>query len=123
MERRIKKLQAGVRAQLLGATGGRLYYEELWDEAMTHMADLANHMPEAGGDSPAKKAGGEDLEVDDMMEAFGAMAYYYEAQERRQPGSKQTDTRGRRCVWVGRSQTINGGHRVAPLTWDMRAGM
>ena len=123
VERRNKKLQAGVRALLLGATGGRLYYEELWDEAMTHMADLTNHMPEAGGVSPAKKAGGEDMEVEDMMEAFGAQAYYFEASERRQTGSKQTDTRGRLGVWVGRSHTINGGHRIAPLQWDMKKGM
>ena len=47
---------------------------------MTHMADLANYMREAGGDSPAKKAGGETLEVEDMMEAFGVLACYYEAQ-------------------------------------------
>ena len=123
VERRNKKLQAGVRALLLGATGGRLYYEELWDEAMGHMADLTNHMPEAGGDSPAKKAGGEELEVEDMMEAFGAQAYYFEAPERRQTGSKQTDTRGRLGVWVGRSHTINGGHRIAPIQWDMKTGM
>ena len=51
-----------------------LAYEELWDEAMRHMADLTNHLPEAGGDSPAKKAGGEELEIEDMMEAFGAQA-------------------------------------------------
>ena len=123
VERRIKKLQAGVRALLLGATGGRLYYEELWDEAMRHMADLTNHLPEAGGDSPAKKAGGEELEIEDMMEAFGAQAYYYEASERRQQGSKQTDTRGRLGVWVGRSHTVNGGHRIAPIQWDMKTGM
>ena len=123
VERRNKKLQAGVRALLLGATGGRLYYEELWDESMTHMADLSNHMPEAGGASPAKKAGGEDLQIEDMMEAFGAQAYYFEASERRLTGSKQTDTRGRLGVWVGRSHSINGGHRIAPLQWDMKKGM
>ena len=32
VERRNRKLSAGLRAILLGATGGRLYYEELWDD-------------------------------------------------------------------------------------------
>ena len=90
---------------------------------MGHMADLTNYVPEAGGDSPAKKAEGEAMEVEEMMEAFGAQAYYYEASERRQQGSKQTDTRGRLGVWVGRSRAINGGHRIAPIQWDMKAGM
>ena len=45
-------------ALLLEATGGRMYYEELWDEAMDHVHDLVNHSPEAGDKTPAEKAGG-----------------------------------------------------------------
>ena len=55
-----------------------------------------------------------------MMEAYGAQVHYYEAAERRQVGSKQTDTPGRLGVYVGRSQVINGGHRVIPIEWDHR---
>ena len=48
VERRNEKLAAGLRLMLFGATGGRLYYEELWGVGMTHMADMINHLPEAG---------------------------------------------------------------------------
>ena len=37
VERRNEKLDQGLRALLLEATGGRLYYEELWDEAMDYV--------------------------------------------------------------------------------------
>ena len=120
VENRNKKIAAGHRAILLGATGGRLYYEELWDVGMDHMADMANHLPEAGHQSPAMLAGGDELGIEDMMEAFGAAAYYYEAPERRQVGSKQTDTPGCLGVWVGRSHTVNGGHRIVPLQWNVK---
>ena len=120
VERRNGKLAAGHRALILGATGGRLYYEELWDTAMEHMADLVNHLPEAGHKTPAMMAGNEELTIEDMMEAYGAQVHYYEAAERRQVGSKQTDTPGRLGVYVGRSQVINGGHRVIPIEWDQR---
>jgi hypothetical protein len=53
-----------------------------------------------------------------MMEAFGALAYYYQASERRVVGSRQSDLPGRMGIWVGRSQVINGGHRVMPIEWD-----
>ena len=98
-ENRNKKIAAGHRAILLGTTRGRLYYEELWDVGMDHMADMTNHLPKAGHQSPAMLAGGDELAIEDMMEAFGAAAYYYEAPERRQVGSKQTDTPG--CLGVG----------------------
>ena len=117
VERRNGKLQAGHRALLLGATGGRLVYEELWDVAMEHMADITNHLPEAGHRTPVMIAGGEEMQIEDMMEAFGAQAYYYEAEDRRQVGSKQNDPPGRLGVYVGRSQVINGGHRIVPLSW------
>ena len=120
VERRNEKLAAGLRSMLLGATGGRMYYEELWDVGMTHMADMINHMPEAGCHTPAMRAGGEELVVEDMMEVFGAQVHYYEAPERRQAGSKQVDTRGKLGVWVGRSHTINGGHRIVPIEWSTK---
>ena len=66
-----------LRAMLVDATGGRLYYEELWDAAMDHAHDIINHMPEV------QKAGGVPLDIDHMCEVFGALVYYYEAPERR----------------------------------------
>ena len=120
VERRNGKLAAGHKALLLSATGGRLYYEELWDAAMEHMADLVNHLPEAGHKTPAMIAGNEELTIEDMMEAFGAQVHYYEAAERRQVGSKQTDNPGRLGIYVGRSQSINGGHRVIPIELNQR---
>ena len=43
VERRHKKLNQALRGMLIDATGGRLYYEELWDAAMDHAHDIINH--------------------------------------------------------------------------------
>ena len=115
VERRNEKLDQGLRALLLEATGGRLYYEELWDEAMNHVHNLVNHMPEAGGKTPAQLAGQHSLDIDNMVECFGALAYYYEAPPRRSTRGHQTDTPGRMAICVGRSKVISGGHRVIPV--------
>ena len=45
-----------MRTLLLQATGGRLYYEELWDVAMGHIHDLVNNSPEAGDKTPMQRA-------------------------------------------------------------------
>ena len=76
VERSKERLVAGPRANLLGATGGRLYYEALWNVGMTHMADMVSHLPEVGCHTPATRAGGEELVVDDIMEVFGAQVHY-----------------------------------------------
>ena len=57
VERRNQKLESITRSLLLNATGGRLYYEELWDTAMDHAQGLCNHMHEVGDKTPAGKAG------------------------------------------------------------------
>ena len=44
VERRNKKLNQALRGMLIDATGGRLYYEELWDAAMDHAHDIISHM-------------------------------------------------------------------------------
>lgn len=118
VETRNRRLQQTHRACLLSATGGRLQYEELWDTTMEHAGDIVNQMPEAGKATPVYRAGGEDLTVDDAMECYGAKAWYYEASERRQTRTKQNDTSGRLGIWLGRSQAISGGHRVAPIEWS-----
>ena len=57
VERCNKKLNQGMRTLLLHATGGRLYYEELWDVAMDHIHDLVNNSPEAGDKLPCRGLG------------------------------------------------------------------
>ena len=92
-----------------------MYYEELWDEAMDHVHDLVNHMPEAGGETPAQLAGQYTLDIDSMVECFGALAYYYEAPSRRSTRGHQTDTPGKMGIYVGMSRIVAGGHRVMPV--------
>ena len=120
VERRNGKLDQGLRTLLLQATGGRLYYEELWDVGMDHIHDLINHAPEAGGTSPVEKAGGDPISVDDM-EVFGCLVYYYEAPERRS-APKQTDPSGRSGIWVGRAcdptGMVSGGHKIVPIEYN-----
>ncbi len=47
IERRDRKLLEITRKLPLDATGGRTYYEEIWDEAISHACDVVNNMPEA----------------------------------------------------------------------------
>ena len=93
-----------------------MYYEELWDEAMDHVHDLVNHSPEAGDKTPAEKAGGHVLDIDNMVETFGSLVYYYESPERRAVKGHQTDPSARKGLYVGRSKNVSGGHRVIPIT-------
>ena len=78
VEGRNKKLESTLRAILISATGGRQSYEELWDVGMDHAHDIVNHSPEAGTQSPAQKAGADTIDINHMVEVFGAEAWYYE---------------------------------------------
>ena len=82
---------------------------------MDHAHDIINHMPEAGEESPVQKAGGVPLDIE--CEVFGALIYCYEAPTRRSIGASQTDTSGRKAIYVGRSRTVSGGHRVMPIEY------
>ena len=62
---------------LLDATGGRTYYEEIWDEAMSHACDIINNMPEASDLSPVEKEGGKRIDFKSTMNVFGSRVYYY----------------------------------------------
>ena len=108
---------------LLGATGGRLYYEELWDVSMDHIIDVTNHVPEGSTLSPLGKVGGRVLEMDDMVDAFGAEVWYYDAPGRRVTKANTLDTPGRRGIYVGRSNITSGGHRIVHIEWDVRKQM
>ena len=86
--------------------GGRLYYEELWDVAMDHAHDMINNSQEAGKQTPVEKAGGDKLDIDNAVEVFGTLVYYYESPARRAVGGNQTDPPARQGLWVGRSTAI-----------------
>ena len=118
VKRRNGKLDQCLRALLLDATGGRLYYEELWDVAMDHAHDMINSSQEAGKQTPVEKAGGDKLDIDNAVEVFGTLVYYYESPARRAVGGNQTDPPARQGLWVGRSTAISGGHRVMPIEYD-----
>ena len=91
---------------------------------MDHAHDIINHMPEAGEYSPVQQAGGVPLDIDNMCEVLGALVYYYEAPERRSIGANQTDTSGRKAIYVGRSKTVSGGHiGLCPLSTGREYGI
>ena len=62
IERRNRKLLEITRKLLLDATGGRTYYEGIWDEAMSHACDIVNNMPEVSDLSPVEKEGGKRID-------------------------------------------------------------
>ena len=87
---------------------------------MDHMSDGANYMAAAGHKSPAERVGAEGIDVSTEFEVYGAKCWYFEAKERRVQGAKHNEMPGRRGIWVGRSQTISGGHRVIPIEWSKK---
>jgi hypothetical protein len=52
-----------------------MYYEELWDVAMDHVHDLVNHSPESGYKCPVEMAGGQKMDIYNMVECFGSKCY------------------------------------------------
>ena len=78
---------------------------------MTHATDIINHVPEAGGLTPVEKAGGKPLDIRKSMEVFGSKVYWHTHKSKRSKVAP-TKTEG---IWVGRSNTVLGGHRVLPL--------
>ena len=84
---------------------------------MDHAHDIFNHLPEAGSKSPAAKAGAAAMDIDTMVEVFGAKAWYYDNKHRR---TTVTDMPGKRAIYVGRSPVISGGHRIIPIEWDIK---
>ena len=84
---------------------------------------MANYLPEAGEETPMMRAGGTDVTVEDMVEAFGAYTVYYESKERRPSKGRQTDAPGRKGIYVGRSKLISGGHRIIPIEWNQETHM
>ncbi len=77
IERRNRKLPEITRILLLDATGGRTYYEDIWDEAMSHACDVVNNMPEAPDLSPVEKEGGKRMDFKSTMNVFGSRVYFY----------------------------------------------
>ena len=115
IERRNRKLLEITRKLLLDATGGRTYYEEIWDEAMSHACDVVNNMPEASDLSPVEKEGGKRIDFKSTMNVFGSRVYFYVNKILR---SGKVDITTRQGIWVGRSHVIAGGHRILPITYN-----
>ena len=65
---------------------------------MMHIIDMTNHLPEAGSKTPIEKPKGSALNIDDMVEAFGAEVWYYDAPPRRVSTATTLDTPGRRGI-------------------------
>jgi len=114
IERRNRKLLEITRKLLLDATGGRTYYEEIWDEAMSHACDVVNNMPEASDLSPVEKEGGKRIDFKSTMNVFGSRVYFYVNKILR---SGKVDITTRQGIWVGRSHVIAGGHRILPIPY------
>ena len=115
IERRNRKLLEITLKLLLDATGGRTYYEEIWDEAMSHPCDVINNIPEASDLSPVEKEGGKRIDFKCIMNVFGSRVYYYVNKILR---SGKADITTRQGTWVGRSHLIAGGHRILPISYN-----
>ena len=116
VENRNRIMLKGVRSALLGATGGRCRYTEVWGSAFMATNDVINHTAYAGEKSPVQNAGGISFDVEsEHSHIYGSRVIRYEAKERR---DEKLDVSGRLSMYAGRSFVIPNGHRVIDLNWN-----
>ena len=115
IERKQGKGQEMMRCALLDCTGGRKCYEEIGIPAYLHATDVGNHLQEAGDKSPVQKAGGRQVDILEEFHVFGSKAVVYQASARKEGAM---DMPGRKAIYLGRSETVPGGCKVAFIEWN-----
>jgi hypothetical protein len=115
VEGRNAQVRALMRPAMVTATGGNSYSQEIWDELAMHGSNtILLNTPCAGGKSPIEKTGGTNMDLEKESHVPGAKCIYYEAKERRTGAHSDRGVVG---VWLGHSDTVIGGHRVAQVEW------
>ena len=114
-EVRIGMLKQQMRVQLLCCTGGRLYYEQLWDVCMVYCNRVINTRKWSDRESPIARLTGLPAPRDKYWHPFGVYCLFHIPRENRGGGFRPPSEMG---IWVGTDPHVRGGARVVPIEWD-----
>ena len=115
VERRIGMLNQVFRCVLLVATGGRIYYEQLWGPGLVHANSIVNDRPWPNRDSPTDVLSGKPAVKPRPKHVFGEYCIY-KVRSAQKTGKWQPNNE--MSIWLGHSEDVHGGHRVAPVEWN-----
>ena len=113
-EVRIGMLKQLFRVVLLCATGGHLYYDQLWDVGMVYCNTIINYRKWTDRESPISQLRGEEVALPDKMHVFGAYCLYTVPKELRGGTFRPKSEMG---IWVGLAPHTHS-HWVCPIEWD-----
>jgi hypothetical protein len=114
-EVRIGMLKQQMRVQLLCATGGKLYYEQLWDVCMVYCNRTINTRKWSDRESPIARLTGMAVPRDRHWHPFGVYCLFHIPKENRGGDFRPPSEMG---IWVGIDPNVRGGARVVPIEWD-----
>ena len=119
-ESRVGQLKRTSRTLLLAATGGAVFYVQLWGNALAHANYCRNRGEWATRSSPFEQLTGAQYEWDAEDHAFGEMVTFLVPEECRDDTYRPPGERG---IWVGREGSAGSSGsihsaRVVPIFWD-----
>ena len=98
VERRVGMLNQVFRCLLLVATGGRLYYEQLWGPGLVHANETVNERPWPNRDSPVESLSGKPVMKAKSEHVFGEYVIYKVSSEQKSGKWQPNSENG---IWVG----------------------
>ena len=109
-------LQQLFRVVLLTATGGVLYYDQLWDVGLKYSNYIINTTPWADDSpSPISRLSGFPNRRSKNMHVFGAYCLFHVPKELRDGKFRPPSEMG---IWVGLDPNCTNGHFVVPIEWQ-----
>ena len=103
------------RCLLLVATGGRIYYEQLWGPGLVHANEVINSRPWPNRDSPSDMLSSKIVSKPRGNHIFGEYCLYKISTEQKSGKWQPNSEMG---IWLGHSSSVHAGHSVAPIEWS-----
>jgi hypothetical protein len=107
-------LQQLFRVVLLVATGGILYYEQLWDVGLRYSNYIINTTPWVDRDSPISRLSGFAHKRSKDLHVFGAYCLFHVPKELRDGKFRPSSEMG---ILVGLDSVVVHGHLVVTIEW------
>ena len=114
-ERRIGMLHQLFRTVLLAATGGHMYYEQLWGRGLVYCSWVLDHCEWTDRVSPMSYLADAVVGLPDERHVFGAYVLYRVDSEQRTGKWQPAAEMG---IWVGLSPDVRHGHLIVPIRWN-----
>ena len=117
VERRIGMLNQVFRCLLLVATGGRVYYEQLWGPGLVHANYIVNNRPWPDRESPVVKLSRnqDGSSMKKIKHIFGEYCLFKVSKEQKAGKWQPESEMG---IYLGPSSHSHNSHDVAPIKWN-----